>query len=219
MARIDDSPGACDRDSSDSEPLDQLVRCEWVGNNPLSISYHDHEWGVPITDERLLFEYLCLETAQAGLSWITILKKRENYRSAFAEFNPHVVAKMGPSDVTRLLENPGIVRNKKKIEATIQNANLFLQVQAEWGSFYRYSLSFVHGRHVSNRWAKLGDVPPVTEESTAFAKDLKKRGFRFLGPTTVYAHMQACGLVNDHTKDCFRHAICRSMMEKMPASS
>lgn len=197
-----------------NQPHANADRCAWVGTDPLYVAYHDFEWGVPVTDDRLLFEHLCLETAQAGLSWITILRKRENYRKAFAAFDPHAVAQMTSSDVNRLLEDAGIVRNRKKIEAAIVNAALFIDIQKEWGSFYAYSLSFLNGTPRTNQWSTIKDVPATTVESIAFAKDLKRRGFRFLGPTTVYAHMQACGLVNDHTTHCFRHSECQQLFEK-----
>lgn len=202
-----------------SEPFENVDRCDWVGADPLYIAYHDFEWGVPVTDDRLLFEHLCLEAAQAGLSWITILRKRENYRRAFAEFDPHTVSRMTSSDVSRLLDDAGIVRNRKKIEATIQNAARFIDIQVEWGSFYNYSLSFLNGAPRVNRRRTMKDVPASTPESAAFARDLKHRGFRFLGPTTLYAHMQACGLVNDHTVNCFRHAACQKLLSQVQRPS
>jgi len=177
-------------------------RCEWAGHDPLYIQYHDEEWGKPVHDDRKLFEFLVLESAQAGLSWITILRKRENYRKAFAEFDPVKVAKFTERDVRKLMANAGIIRNELKIRAAINNAHRFLEVQKEFGSFAKYMWSFVDHKPVVNRWRKQGDVPATTAISDAFAKDLKKRGFKFLGSTTIYAHMQAVGMVNDHLVNC-----------------
>lgn len=187
------------------QAIQGVKRCSWCGDDPLYVQYHDHEWGVPLQDDQKLFEFLVLESAQAGLSWITILRKREGYRQAFAHFDPVKVAKFGEKDVARLMACPDIVRNEKKIRSAIGNAQCFLDVITEFGSFRDYSWRFVGGKPKVNRWKTLKDVPPITQESEAFAKDLKKRGFRFLGPTTVYAHMQAAGMVNDHLIDCFRH--------------
>ena len=181
------------------------IRCGWVSQDSLYQRYHDEEWGVPVYDDRVLFEFLVLESAQAGLSWITILKRRENYRAAFALFDPDKVAAFQEQDLERLMGDAGIIRNRKKIEAAINNANRFLEIQSSHGSFSNYIWGFVGGNPRMNHWAGLKDVPAITPESEALAKDLKQRGFRFLGPTICYAHMQATGMVNDHTLDCFRH--------------
>jgi DNA-3-methyladenine glycosylase I len=183
-----------------------LVRCGWCGTDPLYVAYHDTEWGVPVHDDRMLFEFLILEGAQAGLSWITILKKREAYRRAFAGFDAGKVARYGPHQVERLLADAGIVRNRLKIEAAINNARLFLAVQEEFGSFDAYVWRFVDGRPIVNRWRTLKQVPASTPESDALSRDLKSRGFKFVGSTICYAHMQATGMVNDHLTGCFRHA-------------
>ena len=179
-------------------------RCTWAGNDPLYIRYHDEEWGVPVHDDRRLFEFLILEGAQAGLSWITILRKRENYRKAFANFDPVRVARFNKDRVERLLGNPGIVRNRLKIESTVSNAKAFLAVQSEFGSFDRYLWKFVDNRPIVNRWHSHKQVPARTKVSDALSKDLGKRGFRFVGSTICYAFMQAIGMVNDHTANCFR---------------
>ncbi len=179
-------------------------RCAWVGAEPLYLKYHDTEWGVPVHDDRLLFEFLTLEGAQAGLSWLTILRKRETYRAAFAGFDLELVARFDAAKVAELLANPGIVRNRLKVESTISNARAFLAVQAEFGSFGAYQWRFVDGRPIQNSWADIHQVPATTPVSDAFSRDLKKRGFRFVGSTICYAHMQAVGMVNDHTLDCFR---------------
>jgi len=181
-------------------------RCPWCGDDPLYVAYHDTQWGVPVRDDRVLFEFLLLEGAQAGLSWITILRKREAYRRAFADFDAARVAAFGEADVARLLGDAGIVRNRAKVAAAIGNARAFLEVQAEFGSFADYIWRFVDGRPVQNTRRTLKDIPPTTELSDAISKDLRKRGFRFVGPTIVYSHMQATGMVNDHLVDCFRHA-------------
>ena len=181
-----------------------LKRCPWSGEDPLYIRYHDEEWGVPVHDDRKLFEFLILEGAQAGLSWITILRKRENYRKAFAGFDPKKIAKFGAKDVARLMKDPGIVRNRLKIESTISNAKAFLKIQEEFGSFDAYSWAFVGGKTLKNRRQSMKDIPARTEISDAFSKDMKKRGFRFVGSTILYAHMQAVGMVDDHLVDCFR---------------
>jgi DNA-3-methyladenine glycosylase I len=182
------------------------TRCQWAGADPLYVAYHDLEWGMPVHDDRMLFEFLVLEGAQAGLSWSTILKKRDAYRAAFDGFDPAVVAAYDNAKVAELLANPGIVRNRLKVNAAIRNARSFLAVQAEFGSFDAYIWSFVGGRTIQNAWPTLADVPAETAESQAMSKDLKRRGFTFVGPTICYAFMQACGLVNDHTVDCLRHA-------------
>jgi DNA-3-methyladenine glycosylase I len=180
------------------------TRCTWAGNNQLYLDYHDQEWGVPVHDDQRLFEFLTLEGAQAGLSWLTILKKREGYRAAFDYFDPHAVAQFDAARVTQLLENPAIVRNRLKVESTLSNARAFLQVQEEFGSFAAYQWRFVDGRPLQNAWRSSKEVPASTEISDALSKDLKQRGFRFVGSTICYAHMQAVGMVNDHTVDCFR---------------
>ncbi|MEW9698706.1 DNA-3-methyladenine glycosylase I [Paenibacillus sp. SI8] len=181
------------------------TRCGWVNSDPLYIDYHDHEWGVPIHDDRHLFEMLNLEGAQAGLSWYTILKKREHYREAFDHFDPQLIADYNDNKLTELLQNPGIVRNRLKVAAVVQNAKAFLQVQREFGSFDRYIWGFVGGEPLFNHWDELSQVPAKTEQSDAMSKDLKKRGFKFVGSTICYAYMQATGMVNDHTKACFRY--------------
>jgi len=182
-----------------------LVRCGWSVNDPLYIEYHDKEWGVPVHDDRTLFEFLVLEGAQAGLSWITILRKREAYRRAFKNFDPKKVARFDDKAVATLLENPGIVRNRLKVASAIRNARAFLEVQAEFGSFDRYQWQFVDGRPLVNHRKSLSEVPARTEVSDALSKDLKRRGFNFVGSTIIYAHMQAVGMVNDHIVSCFRH--------------
>lgn len=182
-----------------------IHRCEWAGEDPLMIAYHDHEWGVPCHDERKLFEMLLLEGAQAGLSWITVLRKRENYRAALDNFEPHIIATYDDAKRQELMQNAGIIRNRLKIAAATQNAQAFLKIQAEFGSFDTYIWQFVGGQPIQNSWASLREVPPETPESKAMSKDLKKRGFTFVGSTICYAFMQACGMVNDHTRDCFRY--------------
>lgn len=184
----------------------QINRCEWAGSEPLYITYHDEEWGVPIHDDRRLFEMLVLEGAQAGLSWSTILKKRENYRAAFDNFEPVKVANYQAGKVVDLLEDEGIVRNRLKIEAAIQNAKALLEVRREYGSFDRYIWGFVGGRPIVNHWKEMREIPSQTIESQMMSKDLKTRGFKFVGPTICYAFMQAVGMVNDHVRSCFRHA-------------
>jgi DNA-3-methyladenine glycosylase I len=181
------------------------TRCGWVTADPLYVTYHDREWGVPEHDDRKLFELLILEGAQAGLSWLTILKKRENYRQAFAGFQARKVAAFAKNDVATLLANQGIVRNRLKIEATIVNAQAFLTVQKETGGFARYVWQFVGGTPKHNAWRSLTEVPARTVESDALSKDLAKRGFKFVGSTICYAFMQAAGMVNDHLVDCFRY--------------
>ncbi|MBI3546479.1 MAG: DNA-3-methyladenine glycosylase I [Gammaproteobacteria bacterium] len=183
-------------------------RCPWAGNDPLYRRYHDQEWGVPVHDDRRLFEFLILEGAQAGLSWITILRKRENYRAAFDGFDPRRVARYDAAKIKRLMRDPGIVRNRLKIESAVSNARAFLAVQKEFGSFDKYIWRFVDGRPIVNRWASLKNVPARTALSDAVSADLKKRGFRFVGSTIVYAHLQATGIVNDHVVSCFRHRAC-----------
>jgi DNA-3-methyladenine glycosylase I len=183
---------------------EQPTRCAWAVT-PLNVTYHDHEWGVPVYNDQLLFEFLILEGAQAGLSWETILRKREAYRGAFAGFDPKRVARFTPARVERLLQNPGIVRNRLKIESTISNGRAFLAVQDEFGTFSSYVWQLVGGRPKTNRRRSIREVPPRTPESDALSRDLRSRGFRFVGSTICYAFMQAVGMVNDHTIDCFRH--------------
>jgi DNA-3-methyladenine glycosylase I len=180
-------------------------RCVWSGTEPVYVAYHDEEWGVPVHDDRVLFEFLVLEGAQAGLSWITILRKRDAYRLAFDRFDPRKVARYDKKKVLALLADSGIVRNRAKIESAIKNAKAFLEVQAEFGSFDAYQWRFVDGRPVQNRWRAMREIPASSAQSDAMSKDLKSRGFTFVGSTIVYAHMQAVGMVNDHVVDCFRH--------------
>src|SRR5579859_2583383 len=181
-----------------------LPRCAWAEGD-LYLAYHDKEWGLPVHEDRLLFEFLILEGAQAGLSWITILKKRENYRRAFDNFEPEKVARYNSKKIQTLLADPGIVRNKLKVESAIQNAKAFLQVQKDFGSFDRYIWQFVGGQPIRNHWTSLKQVPPRTAVSDTMSRELLKRGFKFVGSTICYAFMQAVGLVNDHTTDCFRY--------------
>lgn len=181
------------------------TRCPWAEMNALQHAYHDREWGVPVHDDRVLFEFLILEGAQAGLSWNTILKKRENYRRAFAGFEARRVARFGRRERAVMLTDEGIVRNRLKIDAAISNAARFLEVQREFGSFACYVWQFVGGRPKQNRWARASDVPAATPEASAMSRDLRRRGFRFVGPTICYAFMQATGMVNDHLTSCFRH--------------
>jgi DNA-3-methyladenine glycosylase I len=180
-------------------------RCGWCGEDPLYVAYHDEEWGVPVRDDRVLFEFLVLEGAQAGLSWLTILRKRENYRRAFHGFDGEKVAAYGEEDVRRLLADPGVVRNRLKIEAAIRNARGVLAIQEECGSLAEYLWRYVEGEPRQNRRRTLADVPARTEASDRMSRDLKKRGFNFVGSTICYAFMQAVGMVNDHVTDCFRH--------------
>lgn len=181
------------------------TRCAWCGTDPLYTQYHDEEWGVPVHDDRKLFEFLILEGAQAGLSWITILRKRENYRKAYAGFDAEKIARFGAKDSGRLLADAGIVRNRLKVAASIANAKAFLKVQEEFGSFDAYSWRFVDGRPLDGRLKSLKNIQARTPISDAFSKDLKQRGFKFVGSTIIYAHMQAVGMVNDHVMDCFRY--------------
>jgi DNA-3-methyladenine glycosylase I len=181
------------------------TRCPWPGEDALMQRYHDEEWGVPVFDDGKLFEFLVLESAQAGLSWRTVLHKRENYRRAFAAFDPIKVARFNARDRRRLLADAGIIRNRAKIEAAINNAACFLKVQEEFGAFSKYIWDFVDGRPIVNRFRSLKDLPAVTPLAERIARDLKERGFKFLGPTVLYAHMQATGMVNDHMVDCFRY--------------
>jgi len=182
-----------------------ICRCPWVDLSKIDyVEYHDKEWGVPVYDDRLLFEFLTLESAQAGLSWYTVLKKRENYRRAFENFEPEKVARFDQAMIEELLLNPGIIRNRLKIEATVNNAHKFLEVQEKYGSFSKYIWGFVGGKPKMNNILKSFDYPATSKESDALSKDLKSRGFKFLGSTICYAHMQATGMVNDHSVDCFR---------------
>ena len=197
-----------------------LKRCTWCLGFPAYIRYHDEEWGVPVHDDRVHFEFLILEGAQAGLSWSTILKKREGYRRAFAGFDPRRVARFTERRILRILQDPGIVRNRLKVRAAVNNARRFLEVQKEFGSFDRYLWGFVGGRPVVNRRRSLREIPPTTRVSDALSRDMIRRGFKFVGSTVLYAHLQACGLVNDHLVSCFRHrqvgrdgggrAVCRT---------
>ncbi len=183
-------------------------RCEWAGDDPLMVAYHDHEWGRPLHDDRRLFEFLILEGAQAGLSWMTILKKRENFRRALDGFDPVRMAAYKAEKIRLLLQDKGIIRNRLKIQACITNARTFLAVQTEFGSFDAYIWQFVNHKPVRNSWKRPGDIPTLTPASESMSKDLKKRGFRFVGPTICYAFMQATGMVNDHTTDCSWHRNC-----------
>jgi DNA-3-methyladenine glycosylase I len=184
-----------------------MERCNWCGDDPLYVKYHDEEWGVPVHDDRKHFEFLVLEGAQAGLSWITILRRREGYRRAFEGFDPKKVAHFNEERIEALLQDTGIIRNRQKVRSAVRNARAFLQVQEEFGSFDRYIWSFVNGRPIVNHFEKDSEIPAKTPLSENISKDLKSRGFSFVGPTIVYAHMQAIGMVNDHLVSCFRHAM------------
>jgi len=189
-------------------------RCSWAANTfDEYIAYHDAEWGVPVHDDRIHFEFLILEGAQAGLSWSTILKKRNGYREAFARFDPQIVAGFTDRETEELLQNPGIVRNRLKVKSAVQNAQAFLEIQNEYDSFDIYIWEFTDGKPIVNHWDSLSQVPAKTGISDRISKDLKKRGFNFVGSTIIYAYMQACGLVNDHTVDCFRHRELADMIE------
>ena len=193
----------------------EVVRCPWsAGGNELYHEYHDQEWGVPVYDDRKQFEFLTLESAQAGLSWSTILNKREGYRRAFAEFDPEQVARFTEKRLEKILTDPGIVRNRLKVKAAVTNAQLFLQVQEECHGFARYLWQFVGGKPIQNQWDAHKQVPATSPESDAASKDLKKRGFKFVGSTIIYAHMQATGLVNDHLVTCFRYQQCAKLAKK-----
>lgn len=183
----------------------EVFRCPWCLKFDQYIQYHDEEWGIPVHDDRVHFEFLILEGAQAGLSWATILKKREGYRKNFADFDPEKVARFTEKKIEKILLDPSIVRNKLKIHATVNNAKRFLEVQKEFGSFDKYIWQFVNDKPIRNNWKSLNQVPATTKESNALSKDLIVRGFKFVGSTVIYAHMQACGLVNDHLVDCFRY--------------
>lgn len=182
----------------------EIVRCDWCLGDPDYIKYHDEEWGVPVKDDRKLFEFLILEGAQAGLSWLTILKRREGYRKAFADFDPQVVAKFNESKIQELLEDKGIIRNKLKVRAAVSNATAFLKVQEEFGTFSDYIWGFTNGTVIDNHPKAMSDIPATSPESDVLSKDLKKRGFKFVGSTIMYAHMQATGMVNDHIESCWR---------------
>ncbi len=185
---------------------DTQIRCGWCLKFDQYIKYHDEEWGVPVHDDRTHFEFLILEGAQAGLSWSTILKKREGYRKNFADFDPLKVSRFTQARIEKILTDPGIIRNRLKVTAAVNNAKRFLEVQKEFGTFDRYIWQFVNGKPIVNRWKSLAEVPATTTESDALSKDLIKRGFKFVGSTVIYAHMQACGLVNDHLIDCWRYS-------------
>ena len=189
-----------------SSEMRPIIRCGWVTHDPIYIQYHDTEWGVPVRDDRKHFEFLILEGAQAGLSWITILKRREGYRRAFADFDPKKVARFNTKKIESLMTNTGIIRNRAKINSAINNAKQFLKIQEEFGSFDRYAWQFVKGKPLVNRRKIQSEVPPKTEESDTFSKDLKQRGFSFVGSIVIYAHMQAIGMVNDHVLNCFRYS-------------
>jgi DNA-3-methyladenine glycosylase I len=190
-------------------------RCAWVTHDPAYIAYHDEEWGVPVHDDRRLFEFLVLEGAQAGLSWLTILKKRPNYRRAMDNFDPVCVAQYGEDRIAMLMQNQGLVRNRRKIEATVTNARAFLQVQEAYGTFDRYLWQFVDGRPQQNHWPSAAEVPAATPVSEAMSGDLRQRGFKFVGPVICYSLMQAVGMVNDHTVDCFRYAMIKQQSSRI----
>jgi DNA-3-methyladenine glycosylase I len=182
-----------------------MERCQWVTNDKVYIDYHDKEWGVPVHDDKKLFEFIMLEGAQAGLSWLTILKRRAGYKKAFANFDVEKVARFTPKKIEKLLLNPAIIRNKLKVNAAVSNARAFIKIQEEFGSFDKYSWQFVNGKTVTNQFETSDEIPVKTKESIAFSKDLVTRGFKFVGPTIIYAHMQAIGMVNDHLVSCFRY--------------
>ncbi len=188
----------------------KVERCGWCVSDPIYIKYHDEEWGVPVHDDQKHFEFLILEGAQAGLSWLTILKRREGYRKAFCHFDVNKVARLKQKDIEKLIKNEQIIRNRLKIESTVSNAKAFLEVQEEFGSFDQYCWSFVDGKPIINKRKSLKDIPPTSKESDAWSKDLKQRGFKFVGSTIIYAHMQAVGMVNDHLISCFRYKNKRS---------
>ncbi|HEY8513829.1 MAG TPA: DNA-3-methyladenine glycosylase I [Cyclobacteriaceae bacterium] len=183
----------------------EKIRCTWCLKTDLYIRYHDEEWGVPVHDDRTHFEFLILEGAQAGLSWLTILNKREGYRRCFADFDPEKVARFTQKRIEKILQDPGIVRNRLKVNSAVNNAQKFLDIQEEFGSFDNYIWRFVNGEPIVNRWADMKQVPATSKESDALSKDLAKRGFKFVGSTVMYAHLQACGLINDHITTCFRY--------------
>ena len=185
--------------------MTEKERCGWSGDDPIYREYHDKEWGVPVYNDRKLFEFLLLESAQAGLSWITILKRRKNYSEVFAEFDPQKIAEYGGDKINKLKNNPGIIRNKLKIESAVNNAQKFLELQDKYGSFSSYIWSFTDGRQITNNYQTLKEVPAFTELSEKISGEMKKKGFKFIGPTIIYAYMQAVGIVNDHLVRCFRH--------------
>ncbi|KPJ78948.1 MAG: DNA-3-methyladenine glycosylase [Deltaproteobacteria bacterium SG8_13] len=193
-----------------------MVRCDWCGQDPLYVAYHDQEWGLPAYDDRRLFEMLVLEGAQAGLNWLTILRKRENYRQAFDRFDPETMAAYGPADVRRLMSDTGIVRNRLKIEAAVENARAFLAVSEAYGSFQRFIWRYVDFVPLQNRWRSISEIPAMTAVSDRMSRDLKKRGFKFVGPTICYAYMQSVGMVNDHVVHCFRHPIIAAHQPPRP---
>jgi DNA-3-methyladenine glycosylase I len=188
--------------------MTEKIRCGWPASDPIYITYHDLEWGVPVRDDRKQFEFLVLESAQAGLSWLTILKRREGYREAYDGFDPELVACYDESRIQLMLQNPGIIRNRKKIESSITNARSFLEIQEQYGSFCNYLWAFTDGKQVVNNFTELSEIPATSPLSDSIARDLKIRGFKFLGPTIIYAHLQATGLVNDHLISCYRHREC-----------
>ena len=183
----------------------EKIRCSWCGDDPLYVAYHDEEWGVPVYDDQTLFEFLILETFQAGLSWITILRKRENFRKAFDNFNYKKIATYSDEKIASLLQDAGIIRNKLKVNSAVTNAQLFMEIQKEFGSFSKYIWGFVNGKPIRNKFKTQAECPANTSLSDEISKDLKKRGFKFVGTTVIYAHMQATGMVNDHVMDCFRY--------------
>lgn len=198
-------PAIFERNINKLEMEANKIRCDWAGDDPLYQKYHDEEWGTPVYDDATLFEFLILETFQAGLSWITILRKRENFRAAFDQFNFQKIANYTEDKQNELLQNAGIIRNKLKIKAAISNAQAFLKVQEEFGSFSKYIWAFVDGKPLMNSWKSMKDIPANTPLSDRLSKDLKKKGFKFVGSTVIYAHMQACGMVNDHIQTCYKY--------------
>lgn len=182
-----------------------IHRCDWVNDDSLYIKYHDEEWGVPVRDDQKMFEFLILETFQAGLSWYTVLKKRDNFRIAFDHFDYKKISVYGEDKISELLSNAGIIRHQQKIKAAVNNAQRFIEIQNEYGSFCTYLWNFVNNKPIVNTWKSISEVPATTELSDLISTDLKKRGFKFVGSTTIYAHLQACGIVNDHTMECFRY--------------
>jgi DNA-3-methyladenine glycosylase I len=191
------------------------IRCKWAGSDPVYINYHDNEWGVEVHDDRILFEFLVLEGAQAGLNWITVLKKRDNYKKAFDNFDPELISAYDSDKIEALLLNKGIIRNRLKIESAVKNAKAFLSVKKEFGSFDVYIWNFVGGKQIINSWETYSQIPGFSKESILMSRDLKKRGFTFVGPTICYAFMQATGMVNDHTTDCFRYEEIKTASQKI----
>jgi len=188
--------------------MNKLNRCEWSQSLPVYVDYHDNEWGVPVHDDRKQFEFLVLESAQAGLSWLTILKRRDGYRRLYADFDVEKVARFDENRILEMLQDPGIIRNRKKIESSVNNAQRFLEIQEKYGSFSNYIWGFIEGKQVVNHFSQLSEIPATSPLSDTISKDLKKRGFKFVGSTIIYAHLQATGLVNDHLVDCFRYHPC-----------